>query len=195
MTNPRPLRPLLCLLFTLTAQAQTSLPLFGLTPGNSSHDTALQQLQQQQASISGEYYGNAQDAFLSTTPENIPNQHVIVTHAHGLAAAGNSQVQLSFFDDMLFEIRLDYPAPASADSPYQALTARYGPPAGYGSNQAPTYSWPQPVYTVTLQNRLAGGYALIWRHNALARQVATSNAETLAAHVRQKIRLIMPPSP
>lgn len=172
----------------LPACAQTSLPLFGLLPGSHSREQVQQTMLAQQARITGEFYGNAQEAFLSSTPENIPNKRVVVMHVDKLPASDNAQLQLAFLDDTLYQVRLDYPAGTAIGPLYSELTVRYGLPAGHGNNQASAYSWPQGAYTLLLQKLLTGGHALIWLHNALARQVATSNTEAYAAHIRNKKR-------
>lgn len=173
---------------TLPCLAQTSLPLFGLLPGNHTREQVQQVVQAQQARITGEFYGNAQDAFLAIRPENIPNKRVIVMHVEGMPDSGTAHLQMAFLDETLYQIRFDYPPGTPTDPTYQDLTRRYGQAAGHSSSQASAYSWPQGAYTVTLQKQLAGSYALIWQHNALARQVATSNTEAYAAHIRNKRR-------
>lgn len=174
----------------LPCQAQTSLPLFGLLPGSHTREQVQQVVQARQARITGEFYGNAQDAFLAVTPENIPNKRVIVMQVEGMPDSGTPHLQMAFLDEVLYQIRFNYPPGTPTDPAYLELTQRYGLPAGHGSNQAAAYSWPQGAYTVTLQKQLAGSYALIWQHNALARQVATSNTEAYAAHIRNKKRTI-----
>jgi hypothetical protein len=181
-------RWLIAVCLALPAYAQTSLPLFGLLPGSHSREQAQQTMQAQQAHITGEFYGNAQEAFLSAAPENIPNKRVIIMHVTMPQHSGSQQLQLAFLDDTLYQIRFDYPAGTAIDPLYNELTVRYGLPAGHGNRQVSAYSWPQGSCTVTLQKQLAGGHALTWQHNALARQVSTANTEAYAAHIRSKKR-------
>ncbi|MBP7581858.1 MAG: hypothetical protein KA757_12695 [Vogesella sp.] len=172
----------------LPAYAQTSLPLFGLLPGTHSREQAQQAVLAQQARITGEFYGNAQEAFLSAAPENIPNKRVIIMHVTMPQNGGSQQLQLAFLDDTLYQVRFDYPAGSPIDPLYSELTARYGLPAGHGNKQVAAYSWPQGAYTLLLQKQLASGHTLTWQHNTLARQVSTTNTEAYAAHIRSKKR-------
>ena len=188
MPDARSARWLIAACLALPAYAQTSLPLFGLLPGSHTREQAQHTLLAQQAHITGEFYGNAQEAFLSATPENIPNQRVIIMHVTMPQHGGSQQLQLAFLDDTLYQLRFDYPAGTAIDPLYNELTARYGLPAGHGNGQASAYSWPQGAYTLLLQKQLAGGHSLSWQHNALVRQVNTANTEAYAAHIRSKKR-------
>ncbi|MDC7716620.1 hypothetical protein PQU95_05260 [Vogesella sp. DC21W] len=188
MPNATLARWLIMACIALPACAQTSLPLFGLLPGSHSREQAQQAMLVQQARITGEFYGNAQEAFLSAAPENIPNKRVIIMHVTMPQSSGSQQLQLAFLDETLYQVRFDYPAGSPIDPLYSELTVRYGLPAGHDNRQVAAYSWPQGACTLLLQKQLAGGHALIWQHNALARQVATSNTEAYAAHIRGKRR-------
>lgn len=168
-------------LFSSQAWAQTPAPLFGLQPGNSRYAEASQLWQQGRIQLQSEFYGNAQDGFLAARPENIPNRHVVRATVNGLTNDGGSTCQLSFFDDVLYQLSCSYPA-AQGEALRQTLTSRYGPPA----HGLAGWLWPQGALSIALQQHTSGSYGLIWQHEGLARRVATSNTEAYAAHIRQR---------
>ncbi|MFN4237993.1 MAG: hypothetical protein ACK4FZ_12280 [Vogesella sp.] len=172
----------------LTAASQTP---GSLQPGQTAYQQAQQLWQQQQAKVVTEHYANAQESFLSSKPENIPNRRVIRTTLSEWPIDGARMVRLGFFDDQLYQLDLEY-APGQGERLLHALQQQYGtlPVTALNSNN---WQWQHAGLHVLLRGQPDGSLSLRWEHQLLARKVAASHAEVYAAHIRQRTRLITSP--
>lgn len=189
---PHCLRQWLHYLLALTLPAlAAAAPPDSLQPGITRYPQAQQLWQQQQAQVVSEVYGNAQEAFISARPENIANTRVIRSELAEWPIDGAHSVTLGFFDELLYQFRLDY-LPGHTERLLAALQQQYGPqPAAARAPGA--WQWQQGGLQIQLRALADGSCSLSWEHLQLARKVAASHAEVYAAHLRQRLRIVPAP--
>jgi len=164
-----------------TTAGQTASALSGLQAGRTTMQQAEQRWRASQASVTGQFYGNALDSFYNGQAAEVSNLRVIVSEVEGLPRLGTAR--FSFFDGVLFRIHCSFAAGSRYDDTVQYLSSLYGAPMS--SNGQQTY-WQNGEVWVSLLADSHGQPVMQQEHRKLARLVRTSNVEVYAAYVVAK---------